>query len=101
MFLGFILISFGLVILALSSSETASGFFFIFPFFFVGDLGTTGLFYICVAILVTGVLICQLNRFGSYRDKVKPQHVITCVQCNEKLPMNADYCLRCGNPVND
>jgi predicted amidophosphoribosyltransferase len=51
--------------------------------------------------LVTGLCFCQFNRFSSFFDVVRPQHEITCAQCKEKLPKNADYCLRCGNPISD
>lgn len=100
--IGFTLIMGGIVLLTLNTLDTADGFFFVFPFFFVGNMEPFGFLFLAVSIFVIIVFIYQAARLfrigGPY---VSAQiHYNECTQCNTQIPSDWEFCPKCGSRVN-
>ena len=94
------------MLLAFLFSDSSSGFFFIFPFFFVGDLGSFGFLFLAVSIAMIGVFICQMSRFTMHFDRTSPYvqtpiHHGECFICNARVPSDAEYCPKCGTRIDE
>jgi len=99
--IGFIILGLGIALLNPGESFT----FFVFPFFFVGDLAPV--FMISTLFILMMVFWCANKnwvddtRFSELRD-TRPVYLrveSSCQFCENPLPENAVYCPACGNSV--
>ncbi len=101
--LGFIVLGLGISLLNLGEGS----FFFIFPFFFAGNLAP---YFMLSSLFI--VLMCfwwanrnwkEDARFISPLDE-KPVYLrvrTSCTFCGNPLPERALFCYSCGNPVEE
>ena len=102
---GFVLVAAGTILLALTSGSEGGGFFFVFPFVFLGTGGTAAV----VSILLTVVLLSVSLRFctiqpdsSEYFTSEDPRYIRSigvCPVCGEPIPERAEFCAYCGAPV--
>jgi hypothetical protein len=102
---GFILVTIGITILALASSGFEGGFVFVFPFFFVGNIGYSNIIPIVglALFLVVTFILFYINwiRFPQYdviseEMKTYIKYDAYCAFCGEAMPKTARYCPICG-----
>ena len=105
-FLGTFLVVFGLVLLLISNGGTESGFFFIFPFFFFGNVQSFSVvLLIGSAMVVFLVMIYIMSNLVTRADSDIHQHsefmtvASYCKYCQSPIPVDATYCPNCGHPV--
>ena len=99
--IGFIILGLGVALLSLGEDTT----FFIFPFFFAGNLAPL---LMLSFLFITMMCFWWVNknwtddaRFKQSRDP-KPVYLrvsTSCQLCGSPLPQDAAYCFSCGNPV--
>ncbi|MFW9805253.1 MAG: zinc ribbon domain-containing protein [Candidatus Thorarchaeota archaeon] len=101
--LGFILVGLGLAILNRGSNIT----FFVFPFFFSGDLAP---YAMILTLFIIMMFFWWVNKnweedvrySQSYRKNPEYLRVGTsCKYCGNPLPVNATYCPSCGSTVGE
>jgi hypothetical protein len=99
--LGFIILGIGMALLSLGEDTT----FFIFPFFFAGDLAPI---FMIVTLFIIMIFCWKINsswnsdaRFTNFQGQ--KQHYIRigslCHVCGTPLPENAAFCSSCGASV--
>jgi hypothetical protein len=105
--LGFILVFLGITFIVLGQ-ETASGFVFVFPFFFFGDANPL---FVIPLIIMGVVMFCLLMKpnfasFVDYRTEKRTgptdQYVRIgelCMFCGGPVPERSEYCPSCGNSL--
>ncbi|TFF91974.1 hypothetical protein EU545_02430 [Candidatus Thorarchaeota archaeon] len=98
-FAGIILVISGLLLLILPLDAVEGGFFFVFPFFFVGT-GPAGALLALVAF--AAILVITLWFFTStwnsaVSDHSRVKHI--CQICSLSIPEGGDFCPYCGAPV--
>jgi hypothetical protein len=99
--IGFIILGLGITLLNLGEGST----FFIFPFFFAGNLAPVFLIS-CLFIMMMCFWWVNKNwvedaRFNQSHEQ-RPAYLrvgASCQFCRNPLPENATYCSSCGNPV--
>jgi hypothetical protein len=99
---GFILLGMGVVLL----TRGEGSFFFVFPFFFAGNLAP---FLMIATLFIVMMCFWWVNkkwiddvRFYQFQEK-RPTYLrvgSSCQACANPLPANAAYCSVCGNPTN-
>ena len=99
--IGFIILGLGIALL--NPGESTS--FFIFPFFFAGDLAP---FLMLATLFVMMMCFWQVNRSWREDERFLPSQEAgpvflrvgsKCQFCASPIPENAGYCPMCGNPV--
>jgi uncharacterized membrane protein len=100
----------GFLIIAMASSSTEAGFFFIFPFFIIGDFSGPLMIVIVASIAVMFLLffLLPLRRLShewedSRQNKVQKYVRITsqCEYCTRPIPEGSTFCPSCGNPLRE
>ena len=99
--IGFIILGLGIALL----NRGGSGTFFIFPFFFVGDLAPV---LVIPMLFVVMMFFWRINknwmedaRFSEDQEQ-RPAYLrvgSSCQFCGNPLPENASFCSSCGNTV--
>ena len=99
--IGFIILGLGVALLNLGESVT----FFIFPFFFAGELAP----FIMISTLFIMMMVCWWAnknweddaRFGQSLEPRQSYLRVdaSCQFCGNPLPENAAFCSSCGNSV--
>ena len=100
--IGFIILGLGIALLNLGESVT----FFVFPFFFAGDLAPV----LMISTLFIMLMICWgVNKKWVDDARFDQPHeprqaylrvAASCQFCGNPLPENAAFCSSCGNSVN-
>ena len=108
--LGIVLSIIGFLIIAMSNSSSDTGFFFIFPFFIIGDAWGPFMVMMIAAISLLLLLFFLwpmriLSRDWDSRSQTDiPKYLrITshCHYCNEPVPEHSTFCPSCGNPLRE
>jgi hypothetical protein len=102
--IGFILVTVGIIILALSSSVFEGGFVFVFPFFFFGSMDSLGIIPILgMMIIMAFFFFLMIYNWISFKHiddvSLKEPYIkydATCFFCGESIPCTARYCPSCG-----
>jgi len=109
LFVGILVIIAGIILLVISSSSgIGTSTFFFFPFFFVGTSDVTTMillmalaFFICVLMMWSAITyFSQIE--SQHDDEIAKQYIqvgVKCIYCSKPLPIDAEYCSSCGNPV--
>jgi hypothetical protein len=103
LFSGIILISIGLLILSLGANQV-DGFFFLFPFLFVGNVSP--LLAAAVLFFLLAALYLSFKWFSySSEHPIESVHFVrvtrSCSDCGGPIPANAGFCPACGHPLDD
>lgn len=99
--IGFIILGIGVALLNLGEDST----FFIFPFFFAGNLAPvlmiSTLFVMMMCFWWVNKNWAEDARFNQSHDQRHAYLRVgaSCQFCGNPLPENATYCSSCGNPV--
>ncbi len=100
----------GFLIIAMSSSSTEAGFFFIFPFFIIGDFSGPLMIIIAASIAVMFLLFFFLplrnlsHELMDSRQNEVPEYVrivSQCEYCRRPIPEGSTFCPSCGNPLRE
>jgi len=94
------------MLLAFLFSDAPTSFFFIFPFFYVGNLESIGVLFLAVSIVMIGVFIFQVFRFTRHFDSGSPDEQAPtvygeCFLCKSDVPSDAEYCPKCGTKLKE
>jgi uncharacterized membrane protein len=102
---GFVLVTCGMVLLAFASGSSAGGFFFVFPFVFVGTDPTAAILSLLgtAVLLVVFLRFCALGTdpFGTSSES-SPAFIRSggiCKVCGQPVPQGAEFCAYCGAPT--
>ncbi|MFW9845983.1 MAG: zinc ribbon domain-containing protein [Candidatus Thorarchaeota archaeon] len=107
---GMFLVFIGILLLTLSTSPTSSGFFFIFPFIFVGELSSPMLALVLVSVaIVFFILFLGTSRLlsptwtqiGDVDREVYVRLSSRCKVCGSPIPESAVFCPSCGSTLGD
>ncbi len=97
--LGFSLIIIGIGILFWGGNQSGDSFFFIFPFFFVGNPGPMGLALILISIVFACVFLYQLIKVQTGISSFGVESGLICSKCKKELPLGASFCMYCGTAI--
>ncbi|MFW9850990.1 MAG: zinc ribbon domain-containing protein [Candidatus Thorarchaeota archaeon] len=97
--LGFSFILLGIGILIWGGNQSSDSFFFIFPFFFVGNPGPAGLLLILISIVFTCLFLYQLIKVQSGISPFGVETGLLCPKCKKELPLGASFCMHCGTAI--
>jgi hypothetical protein len=109
-FLGVLIAIIGFFIIAISGSSTEAGFFFIFPFFIIGDFSGPLMIIIAASITVMFLLFFFLplrnltHELEDSRLNEVPKYVriaSQCEYCSRPIPEESTFCPSCGNPLRE
>lgn len=106
MTVGFILIVLGIAIGGLIGASEGGGFFFVFPFFFIGTVGDTTILPFFVMLIISGLIFAAFllwsNRLFAQMQEEK-EYVLfiegECEFCGSPIPRGSQYCPACGKPI--
>ncbi|NHJ14588.1 MAG: zinc ribbon domain-containing protein [Candidatus Thorarchaeota archaeon] len=103
LFSGIVLISIGLLILSLGANQV-EGFFFLFPFLFVGNLNP--FFAVAVLFFLAVALYLSFKWFAySVEHPIESVRFVRvtkrCPDCGGPIPDSAVFCPTCGHPLDD
>jgi len=109
LFVGILVIIAGIIFLVISSSSgIGTSTFFFFPFFFVGTSDVTAMILLMalaffIFVIMMRSAITYFSQIESQRDEeITKQYIqvgTKCIYCSTPLPVDAEYCSSCGNPV--
>ncbi|MHA2206640.1 MAG: hypothetical protein ACXABC_12340 [Candidatus Thorarchaeota archaeon] len=104
-FVGFIIVALGVLFLAISNADSWTSFFFVFPFFIIGDSGpiTVAAMIILLVAISAFFLFPFCKSIGEpllyegYPENSGYFHIASkCANCNSPVPNNASFCPSCG-----
>ena len=99
---GLLLVGGGVVLLSIISSDSMTGSFFIFPFFFIGDFGPLSIAFVAIAIVMLACFTYQVFHFANTLSEYdNTQNGVQCHICKTSTPYGSTYCPRCGTRIDE
>ncbi|MGY5880012.1 MAG: zinc ribbon domain-containing protein [Candidatus Thorarchaeota archaeon] len=109
--LGILVIIAGIILLVISSSSgMGTSTFFFFPFFFVSTSDVMVMFllmaltFFILVIMMRSAITYFSQVESGYDEEFTEQYIpvgTKCSYCSKPLPVDAVYCSKCGNPVDN